>query len=100
MAIEPPCLAIASQWQILLAITKSLTLYRRRRLAGDVIDHPGDAFHVVHDAFGQSADVVVGPDDVGLAGDGAGEFEHVRVDGALGQLYRNPSTGKLHLSIP
>ena len=48
----------------------------------------------------QTADVVVGLDNVGLAGAGAGGFEHVRVDGALGQVYRNPSTGNLHLSIP
>ena len=39
MAIEPPCLAIASQWQILLAVAKSLTLYRRRRLANETLQY-------------------------------------------------------------
>ena len=31
---------------------------------------------------------------------GACGFEHVRVDGALGQVYRELSTGKLYVSIP
>lgn len=38
-------------------------------------------FHVLR----QAADVVVGLDRVGLAGLGAGGFDHVRVNGALGQ---------------
>ena len=30
----------------------SFPLYRSRRLAGDVIDHPGHPFHLVHDPLG------------------------------------------------
>ena len=29
-----------------------LPLYRRRRLAGDVVNNPGHAFHLVHDTLG------------------------------------------------
>ena len=96
---------------------RSVSAYSRLYLAEDAhaeagagegvaVDHLGrqaefdaDPAHLVLEQFAQrldqlevhvirqAADVVVRLDDLGLAGLGAGGFDHVRVDGALGQPF-------------